>query len=852
MKRLIKKLELVFEPKSEAFDLKLIILLLFCSIFLIALPTEAGRVRLDMDNLPENEGWAKVGCDTLSSFVSQGILTIESPGGSCLEYRAPDDWLNTVSNEQGWVIETRMKVDPSSVNAPYDWNVYVLIHDKTYLSIIGFNTDKIYIAYPYTNRIEYLMDTTNDFHTYRIEGKGKSIKIFVDGNLAINLVEGDWTGYGGTEALEFGDGNGNYYSKSYWDYFYYNTTGTGTIDLPRTGQTTCYDSAGAVFPCAGTGQDGEIQAGVPWPDPRFTDNGDGTVADNLTGLMWTKDANLPGTTITWQQALDYAADMNAASYPNFGYTDWRLPNVNELESLRDIKSYSPALPSGHPFVNVHTDIDYNWYWTSNTSEINHDGSLVMQLGGYGYFTDMSKGNSTGIYVWPVRGGTVINGGGDTTPLTITCPVNQPVEATSSAWAVVNYSPATATDADAVSTPTITYSQASGTVFPLGTTIVTATATDGVGNSASCSFDVIVQDNTPPTITSSQNPLPNTNGWNNTDVTITFTATDAVSQIVQCEIVAMALTSNSPVSVTMNNEGASQTVNITCTDGAGNSATASHTVNIDKTAPIVTVTRTPEPNLNGWNNTDVTAHFTATDGLSGVQGDSFFDVFFTIEGTGQGATHTFTDLAGNTGSATISNINIDKTAPVITITGVADGSTYVAGGAPQGNFTAEDALSGIATSSGILTGGNSNGVGGVIYTATATDLAGNSTTRTANLSVTYNFIGFLQPINNDGSSVFKLGSTLPIKYQVTDCNGAAVAAAVGTLAVFKVTDAVTGTTEEMDVDSSGNANTDNIFRYADTNYIYNLSTKPYTNGTYRIQATLDDGTVHTVNISTKTR
>jgi len=57
---------------------------------------------------------------------------------------------------------------------------------------------------------------------------------------------------------------------------------------------------------------------------------------------------------------------------------------------------------------------------------------------------------------------------------------------------------------------------------------------------------------------------------------------------------------------------------------------------------------------------------------------------------------------------------------------------------------------------------------------------------------------------------------------------------------------------MDVDSSGNANTDNIFRYADTNYIYNLSTKPYTNGTYRIQATLDDGTVHTVNISTKTR
>jgi len=50
----------------------------------------------------------------------------------------------------------------------------------------------------------------------------------------------------------------------------------GTVDLPRTGQTKCYDTSGTEISCTGTGQDGEIQAGVAWPFPRFTDNGDGT------------------------------------------------------------------------------------------------------------------------------------------------------------------------------------------------------------------------------------------------------------------------------------------------------------------------------------------------------------------------------------------------------------------------------------------------------------------------------------------------------------------------------------------------------------------------------------------------
>ena len=103
----------------------------------------------------------------------------------------------------------------------------------------------------------------------------------------------------------------------------------GTVDLPRTGQTECYDESGKMIACEGTGQDSDIQAGVPWPEPRFTDNGDGTMTDNLTGLMWTKDASLPNVTMEyWNQAIDYCDNLTLA-----GYSDWRLPNVNELESL---------------------------------------------------------------------------------------------------------------------------------------------------------------------------------------------------------------------------------------------------------------------------------------------------------------------------------------------------------------------------------------------------------------------------------------------------------------------------------------------------------------------------------------
>jgi len=203
--------------------------------------------------------------------------------------------------------------------------------------------------------------------------------------------------------VEMGSGNVSYsYHKSYGPehdgYVWSVRAGQGgVISLPKTGQTKCYDTAGTEIPCTGTGQDGEIQAGVAWANPRFKDHSDGTATDNLTGLMWTENANLPGEGKIWQQALDYVAGMNEGTYPNFGYTDWRLPNRKELYSLTDFSRYNPALPAGNPFTNVQA----NWYWSSTTGVYyTIEGACSVNMWGYGV-TDGGKTSAN--CVWPVRG-----------------------------------------------------------------------------------------------------------------------------------------------------------------------------------------------------------------------------------------------------------------------------------------------------------------------------------------------------------------------------------------------------------------------------------------------------------------
>lgn len=146
---------------------------------------------------------------------------------------------------------------------------------------------------------------------------------------------------------------------------------SGVAPLADSGQTTCWDAAGASRTCAGTGEDGEYQAGISVVSPHFSDNGDGTVTDNQTGLMWLKDADCGWGTVTWQGALDTAADFNVGSaggdcaeYDDIAtpYTDWRLPGLLELRSLVHFGAFNPALDPLHQFLDVST----GEHWTSTT------------------------------------------------------------------------------------------------------------------------------------------------------------------------------------------------------------------------------------------------------------------------------------------------------------------------------------------------------------------------------------------------------------------------------------------------------------------------------------------------------
>lgn len=136
--------------------------------------------------------------------------------------------------------------------------------------------------------------------------------------------------------------------------------------LPATGQTACFDALGREVSCAGTLQDGELRAGVPWPEPRFEILGDG-VRDALTGLVWHRRADLAGVNVPWREALSLAADLADSQ----GLA-WRLPTINELESLVDASRHSPALPMGHPFLDVPEAC-----WSSTTSFFEPDWAYCL-------------------------------------------------------------------------------------------------------------------------------------------------------------------------------------------------------------------------------------------------------------------------------------------------------------------------------------------------------------------------------------------------------------------------------------------------------------------------------------------
>lgn len=142
---------------------------------------------------------------------------------------------------------------------------------------------------------------------------------------------------------------------------FFNAMAQKTVSFPivDTGQETCYDSTAAIDPPAAGelfyGQDAQYNG----YQPQYTDNGDGTITDEVTGLMWTKSYDMDGDgDIDYEDKMSYEEAMSAAeTFSLAGYTDWRVPTIKEVYSLIMFYGIDPSGFEGStedlvPFINT--------------------------------------------------------------------------------------------------------------------------------------------------------------------------------------------------------------------------------------------------------------------------------------------------------------------------------------------------------------------------------------------------------------------------------------------------------------------------------------------------------------------
>ncbi len=166
--------------------------------------------------------------------------------------------------------------------------------------------------------------------------------------------------------------------------------GPSCLQFPATGQMKCYRNDGEEIPCMDTGKDGDIQAGATLA---YKDHENGTITDLNTGLMWEKkdDNNVNtlhdvNTTYRWEDTFAvHVAGLNAE--PFAGHTDWRVPNVKELQSIVDFATATPAID---PVFNNNTCVpncDFTMcsctlpftYWSSTTDSFSPAGAWVVNF-----------------------------------------------------------------------------------------------------------------------------------------------------------------------------------------------------------------------------------------------------------------------------------------------------------------------------------------------------------------------------------------------------------------------------------------------------------------------------------------
>lgn len=290
-----------------------------------------------------------------------------------------------------------------------------------------------------------------------------------------------------------------------------------------------------------------------------------------------------------------------------------------------------------------------------------------------------------------------------------------------------------------------------------------------------------------------------------------------------------------------------TVNVSATDTAGNIANGSFTVTVQDTTPP-SITAPADFSVEGNTTGGATDVSLGTPTVSDIVDSAPTETnnapaFFPLGPTT--VTWIATDASGNFATATQVVTVVDTTAPSIT----AVSSVTVIVGAPSSVLPSPTVFDIVDPNPTVTNDAPAFfSPGSTVVTWTATDASGNSNTATTTVTANYTFSGILQPINSNGTSTFKLGSTVPVKFQLYDANDAFVTNAVARIYVTQISKTVFGVEEEAV--STASATTGNFFRYdsTDNQYIFNLGTKSLSRGTWYIYIELNDGSLKTVQIS----
>ncbi|MEO5316120.1 PxKF domain-containing protein [Pseudarthrobacter sp. CC12] len=335
-----------------------------------------------------------------------------------------------------------------------------------------------------------------------------------------------------------------------------------------------------------------------------------------------------------------------------------------------------------------------------------------------------------------------------------------------------------------------------------------------------------------------------NGWYTSDVEASFTGTDATSGLLAATQTATSAGEGSAVKVD----------SPAFTDIAGNTTQAGaawQTFKIDKTAPGVSYTSAAGTEGNdGWYRSDVVATFTGTDSLSGPVNPT---QNATSDGQGpavQVASPAFSDNAGNTtpAGAVTKTFKIDKTAPTVTFDSVMGDSYYGSTAAAPTCTAIDSGGSGLAGSCAVT--GYDTKVGLHTLTATATDVAGNTTTVTQFYTVkAWTLKGFYQPVDMAGVlNTVKSGSTVPAKFEIFAGDTELTDPALAKFTLQQTACSLTAVQDAIEATTTGNTS----LRYDATagQFVYNWKTPTAAGTCYKLTMTANDGSSISANFKLK--